>query len=437
MQMHLQTDKDEEVHKDSQSKQKQQQQQQQQQSQSSTIITEATIYRDAASVHDASFIEYESMLLSKLNWTSQDKIKIVRYIDSGRFSSVFEARMKVEKKNETEKDNGENVAGNVDESNVAEGREGGKEGGAQEEEMPVVLKILKPTFLGKIKREIKILELLREAKGVIRLLGVAKNSGCQTVTLIFESLGANAQWLSHTAAPLSAHQIELLVYKLLQALEECHARGVMHRDVKPRNVICRRRTGDLRLIDFNLSEFYLPGKEYNPNVASRHYKGPELLCGYLYYDYAVDIWSAGCLLAGLIFETEPFFYGSDSLDQISCIAAVVGSQEILDWLKKYKLKTSPEIQKAIGACERVPWDEFRTEQNSHLCTPLAVDLVSKMLVVDHQRRLTVRQCLEHPYFDRVRKLLQQEATEAGQPTSATRSTSNGGSGETNQGENVQ
>lgn len=383
---------------------------------SSLLATESRIYRDAASTIDASFIDYDSMLLSKLNWTSQDDIKIVRYIDSGRFSSVFEGRMRVRKGvgiiNELGMSDDEYISDAKIRENGEEfhinnqvDNEDSLDTDSDTNEISVVLKVLKPTFVGKIKREMKILQLLRGTKGVIRLLGVAKNAGCQTITLIFESLGKSAHWLSHSAVPLSSHQVELLSYKLLQALDQCHSKGVMHRDVKPRNVICHRRTGELRLIDFGLSDFYIPHKEYNPNVASRHYKGPELLFGYLHYDYSVDIWSAGCLIAGLIFDSEPFLYGADALDQISCVASVVGSQEILTWADKYRLKLSPDLKKAIGKYPRIPLEEFRNEQNCHLCTPLAIDLVSKMLVVDHQNRLTAQQCLAHPYFDRVRAML--------------------------------
>lgn len=57
----------------------------------------------------------------------------------------------------------------------------------------------------------------------------------------------------------------------------------------------------LRLIDWGLAEFYHPTEELNVRVASRYYKGPELLIDYREYDYSLDIWSTGCWLAGLIF----------------------------------------------------------------------------------------------------------------------------------------
>jgi casein kinase II subunit alpha len=67
--------------------------------------------------------------------------------------------------------------------------------------------------------------------------------------------------------------------------------------------------GPLMLLDLGLADFYLPNTRYNVRVASRHYKSPELLIGYQYYDYCVDMWPVGCILAGLLFRREPFFRG--------------------------------------------------------------------------------------------------------------------------------
>ena len=76
--------------------------------------------------------------------------------------------------------------------------------------------------------------------------------------------------------------------------------GIMHRDVKPHNIIIDHNKRELRLIDWGLAEFYFPGQEYNVRVASRYFKGPELLTDNLLYDYSLDIWSLGCMFAGMV-----------------------------------------------------------------------------------------------------------------------------------------
>ena len=55
------------------------------------------------------------------------------------------------------------------------------------------------------------------------------------------------------------------------------------------------------MIDWGLSEFYIEGNEYHTRVSSRPFKGPELLIGFKKYDYAMDIWSVGCMFGGFIF----------------------------------------------------------------------------------------------------------------------------------------
>lgn len=74
----------------------------------------------------------------------------------------------------------------------------------------------------------------------------------------------------------------------------------MHRDVKPQNIIVNPYKKILKLIDWGLAEFYHMGQDYNVRVASRYFKGPELLVDYNYYDYSLDIWSTGAMFASMV-----------------------------------------------------------------------------------------------------------------------------------------
>lgn len=102
-------------------------------------------------------------------------------------------------------------------------------------------------------------------------------------------------------------EIRYYLYELLkvlptltQGLDYCHSKGIMHRDVKPQNIIVNPHKKILKLIDWGLAEFYHMGQDYNVRVASRYFKGPELLVDYNYYDYSLDIWSTGAMFASMV-----------------------------------------------------------------------------------------------------------------------------------------
>mmetsp|Transcript_15605 Transcript_15605/g.23938 ORF Transcript_15605/g.23938 Transcript_15605/m.23938 type:complete len:126 (+) Transcript_15605:415-792(+) len=113
---------------------------------------------------------------------------------------------------------------------------------------------------------------------------------------------------------LDDYHMRLYLYKLLEALDYSHSHGIMHRDVKPLNIVINHQSKQLRLIDWGLADFYKPDQEYNVRVASRYYKGPELLVEDKLYHYSLDIWSTGCTMANMIFRIDTFFKGSDNYD---------------------------------------------------------------------------------------------------------------------------
>merc|ERR1712023_184758 len=122
----------------------------------------------------------------------------------------------------------------------------------------------------------------------------------------------------------------------------------------------------LRLIDWGLAEFYHPGKALNLRVASRYYKGPELLVNFMEYDYSLDIWSLGCMLAGMVFCKDPFFKGNDNDDQLVKIAMVLGTEKLFDYVDKYNCDLEDSLMEAIGRHSKKPWSAFTNSKNGHL-----------------------------------------------------------------------
>ena len=87
-----------------------------------------------------------------------------------------------------------------------------------------------------------------------------------------------------------------------------------------------------------IGDFYFPEKHFNVRVASRYFKAPELLVGYNYYDYQLDIWSVGCMLAGMMFMKEPIFKGLDNNDQLIKIIKNLGTEDLVNYCFKYNVE---------------------------------------------------------------------------------------------------
>jgi len=164
------------------------------------------------------------------------------------------------------------------------------------------------------------------------------------------------------------------------------------------------------LIDLGLADFYLPRTRYNVRVASRHYKSPELLIGYEYYDYAIDLWGVGCILAGLLLRREPVFRGKDNLDQLSKIVSVLGTEELVKYMTAYKIDASPEIRRVLtsrSSSRRKPWTAFLAK-DCPSPSPDGLDLLEKLLRYDPTQRFTAQQAMQHRFFDAVRNRVHTE-----------------------------
>ncbi|KAH9755740.1 casein kinase ii subunit alpha [Citrus sinensis] len=237
-----------------------------------------------------------------------------------------------------------------------------------QEDYEVVRKVGRGKY-SEIKREIKILQNLCGGPNIVKLLDIVRDQHSKTPSLIFEHV--NSTDFKVLYPTLTANEIRYYIYELLKALDYCHSQGIMHRDVKPHNVMIDHEQQKLRLIDWGLAEFYHPGKEYNVRVASRYFKGPELLVDLQDYDYSLDMWSLGCMFAGM----------------------VLGTDELNAYLEKYHLELDPQLEALVGRHSRKPWSRFINSDNQHLVSPEAIDFLDKLLRYDHQDRLTAREAM--------------------------------------------
>ncbi|KAG8463723.1 hypothetical protein KFE25_003996 [Diacronema lutheri] len=354
-------------------------------------MSRSRVYAEVNNQRPQEYWDYESL---KVTWGEQDDYEIVRKVGRGKYSEVFE-------------------------------------GVCVRDNSRCVIKILKPVKKKKIKREIKILQNLKGGTNIIRLLDVVRDPQSKTPSLIFEYVNNTDFKLLYPS--LKEYDVRYYIFELLKALDFCHSNGIMHRDVKPHNVMIDHEKRELRLIDWGLAEFYHPEREYNVRVASRYFKGPELLIDLQDYDYALDMWSLGCMFAGMIFRKEPFFHGHDNYDQLVKIAKVLGTNELFDYLDKYSLELDPHFDGILGRHVRRPWQKFVTADNQHLVTPDAIDFLDKLLRYDHQQRITAREAMDLAYFAPVREAeaaVRQAAEQAAAdgPHGGSKAAANGGAG---------
>ncbi|KAJ7528045.1 hypothetical protein O6H91_16G080800 [Diphasiastrum complanatum] len=316
-------------------------------------VSKARVYADVNVLRPKEYWDYESSIVQ---WGDQENYEVVRKVGRGKYSEVFEGINTVNHR-------------------------------------PCIIKILKPVKKKKIKREIKILQNLYGGPNIVKLLDVVRDQHSKTPSLVFEYIKNTEFKVLYPT--FTDYDIRFYVYELLKALDFCHSQGIMHRDVKPHNVMIDHEQRKLCLIDWGLAEFYHPCQEYNVRVASRYFKGPELLVDLQDYDYSLDMWSLGCMFAGMIFRKEHFFQGRDSHYQLIKIAKVLGTDELKAYLSKYHLTLDPHFEALVG---RKPWLDFINADNRNLVVPEAVDFLDKLLRYDHQERLTAKEAMAHSYF---------------------------------------
>lgn len=314
------------------------------------------LYHDANVNRPREYWDYERF---SVEWGCQDDYEVVKKVGRGKYSEVFE---------------GIYVPSND----------------------KCVIKILKPVLKKKIKREIHILQNLKGGTNIIRLLDVVRDEESKTPSLVFEHV--DNEDFKTLYPKFTDHDIRYYINELLKALDYCHSHGIMHRDVKPHNVMIDHVQKKLRLIDWGLAEFYHPGRELNVRVASRYYKGPELLVDFQHYDYSLDMWSLGCMLAGMIFRKEPFFRGQDNFDQLVKISRVLGTDRLFAYLDKYSLDLDPHFDDILGKHSAKAWSKFATAETMHLVSQEALDLVDRLLVYDHAARILPKEAMTHPFF---------------------------------------
>lgn len=188
--------------------------------------------------------------------------------------------------------------------------------------------------------------------------------------------------------------VQLYTYQICRGLAYIHGVvGVCHRDIKPQNLLVNPQTHQVKLCDFGSAKMLVPGEPNISYICSRYYRAPELIFGATEYTTAIDMWSAGCVLAELLLG-QPIFPGESGVDQLVAIIKVLGTptrEEIRCMNPNYTEFKFPQIKAH-------PWHKLFQKW----MPPEAVDLVSRLLQYSPNLRCTALEACAHPFFDELR-----------------------------------
>ncbi|XP_075495721.1 mitogen-activated protein kinase homolog NTF4-like [Primulina tabacum] len=241
-------------------------------------------------------------------------------------------------------------------------------------------------------REIKILRHL-EHENIVAIRDIIPPPQRETfndVYIAYELMDTDLHQIIHSNQALSEEHRQYFLYQILRGLKYIHSAKVLHRDMKPSNLILNRNC-DLKICDFGLARVTSETEFMTEYVVTRWYRAPELLLKSRGYTAAIDVWSVGCIFMEMM-NRKPLFPGRDQVHQLRLLLELIGtpSEADLEFLhengKKYIRQLPPYQRKSF--IEKFP----------HV-PPLALDLVEKMLAFDPGRRITVENALEHPYLE--------------------------------------
>ena len=235
-------------------------------------------------------------------------------------------------------------------------------------------------------REIKLLRELKHTN-IINLMDVFGQKS--DISLVFDFMDTDLEVIiKDINIVLTPGNVKSYMLMTLQGLEYLHNNWILHRDLKPNNLLVNG-SGVLKIGDFGLAKFFgSPNRIYTHQVVTRWYRCPELLYGARNYGQGVDMWAVGCILAELLLRV-PFFPGDSDLDQLMRIFQVLGTPTEQSWPGMTGLADYIRFKPFPGTPLR---DIFTAAGNDLL------QLLEQLLAINPLDRCTCEQALQLPYF---------------------------------------
>ncbi|XP_049849598.1 cyclin-dependent kinase 7-like [Schistocerca gregaria] len=235
-------------------------------------------------------------------------------------------------------------------------------------------------------REIRILKDMHH-KNIVELIDVIAWE--RQIYLVMECCETDLyRVINNMSVVLSSADVKCYLKQILEAVEFCHKCWILHRDLKPGNLLITKE-GIVKLTDFGLAKNFAITKEsLSPRVITIWYRAPEMLFGSDKYSSSIDMWSVGCIFAELMLRA-PLFPGISEIDMLSRICAALGTPNEKRWPGVSSLPCFIEFAESLGT----PLESIFVG-----ATPDALDLISEMLCLDPAKRISASKALQHPYF---------------------------------------
>ncbi|KZT03064.1 Pkinase-domain-containing protein [Laetiporus sulphureus 93-53] len=240
-------------------------------------------------------------------------------------------------------------------------------------------------------REISLLKELKD-DNVVRLLDIVHVD--TKLFLVFEFLDVDLKRYleqgNKMGNPITPDIVKKFTYQLSSGLLYCHSHRILHRDLKPQNLLIDKYD-NLKLADFGLARaFGIPMRTYTHEVVTLWYRAPEVLLGSRHYSTAIDMWSVGCIFAEMVMRGHPLFPGDSEIDQIFKIFRVLGTPTDEVW---------PGVRQLPDYKSTFPnWVPQDLADHVPMLDDDGIELLKMMLIYDTSKRISAKRAIIHPYF---------------------------------------